>query len=332
MTQLRHDWTKSEVAQLFAKPFMDLIFQAQQVHRQQFDPNAVQMCTLLSIKTGTCPEDCKYCSQSGHYKTEVERQKMLAVDDVVAQAKAAKANGASRFCMAGAWRSPPAKDMPALIDMIKQIKALGMETCVSGGMLDAAQAQSFKAAGLDYYNHNLDSSPEYYKKVVTTRSYDDRKATLAECRKAGPKVCCGGILGLGETRADRVSFLVELANLPQHPKSVPINRLVPIDGTPFADNSKIDALEFVRTIAVARIMMPESMLRLSAGRLSMTPEQQTLCFMAGANSIFYGEKLLTTANPDVDHDKALFAKLGIVSKPDSECKGNVAATAPAALD
>ncbi len=320
MSQIRHNWTEAEVTKLYELPLLELLFQAQTVHRQYFEPNQVQMCTLLSVKTGTCPEDCGYCSQSGHNKTGIERQKLLSVQEVTEKARQAKANGATRFCMAAAWRSPPAKDMPTLIEMIKSIKELGLESCVSAGMLDEVQARQLKNAGLDYYNHNLDTSPEYYKKVATTRTYEDRLQTLEYLREANIKVCCGGILGLGETRQDRMSLLKQLANLPQHPQSVPINRLVPVKGTPLGDKAPIDNFEFVRTIAVARIMLPKSMLRLSAGRLSMNEEMQALCFFAGANSIFYGEKLLTTANPEANLDMDLFKKLGIQAKANSEAK------------
>ncbi|MCK0153561.1 biotin synthase BioB [Alcanivorax sp. S6407] len=308
---VRHDWKRSEIEALFALPFNDLLFQAASVHRAHFDPNAVQVSTLLSIKTGACPEDCKYCSQSGHYNTELEKEKLLEVARVVEEAKAAREKGASRFCMGAAWRSPRDRDMPFVLDMIRQVKGLGMETCMTLGMLDKDQAEALADAGLDYYNHNLDTSPEYYGKVITTRTYNDRLSTLSNVRDAGMKVCCGGIVGMGEERDDRVGLLQQLANLPHHPESVPINMLVKIEGTPLADVDDLDPFEFVRTVAVARILMPESYVRLSAGRQEMNDEAQALCFMAGANSIFYGERLLTTDNPEANHDQQLFKRLGI---------------------
>ncbi len=308
---VRHDWKRSEIDALFALPFNDLIFQAAALHRAHFDPNAVQVSTLLSIKTGACPEDCKYCSQSGHYNTELEKEKLLEVSRVVEEAKAARQNGASRFCMGAAWRSPRDKDMPYVLDMVRQVKDLGMETCMTLGMLNEGQAGALAEAGLDYYNHNLDTSPEYYGQVITTRTYNDRLSTLANVRDAGMKVCCGGIVGMGEERNDRVGLLQQLANLPHHPESVPINMLVKIEGTPLADVDDLDPFEFVRTVAVARILMPESYVRLSAGRQEMNDEAQALCFMAGANSIFYGERLLTTDNPEANHDQRLFKRLGI---------------------
>ena len=308
---VRHDWKRSEIDALFALPFNDLIFQAAALHRAHFDPNAVQVSTLLSIKTGACPEDCKYCSQSGHYNTELEKEKLLEVSRVVEEAKAARQNGASRFCMGAAWRSPRDKDMPYVLDMIRQVKDLGMETCMTLGMLDEGQAGALAEAGLDYYNHNLDTSPEYYGQVITTRTYNDRLSTLANVRDAGMKVCCGGIVGMGEERNDRVGLLQQLANLPHHPESVPINMLVKIEGTPLADVDDLDPFEFVRTVAVARILMPQSYVRLSAGRQEMNDEAQALCFMAGANSIFYGEQLLTTGNPQFVEDQNLFQRLGL---------------------
>ena len=308
---VRHDWKRSEIEALFALPFNDLLFKAATVHRAFFDPNAVQVSTLLSIKTGACPEDCKYCSQSGHYNTELEKEKLLEVARVVEEAKAARDKGASRFCMGAAWRSPRDRDMPFVLDMIRQVKGLGMETCMTLGMLDKDQAEALADAGLDYYNHNLDTSPEYYGKVITTRTYNDRLSTLSNVRDAGMKVCCGGIVGMGEERDDRVGLLQQLANLPHHPESVPINMLVKIEGTPLADVDDLDPFEFVRTVAVARILMPESYVRLSAGRQEMNDEAQALCFMAGANSIFYGERLLTTDNPEANHDQQLFKRLGI---------------------
>jgi len=310
-TAVRHDWKRSEIEALFALPFNDLLFQAAAIHRANFDPNAVQVSTLLSIKTGACPEDCKYCSQSGHYNTELEKEKLLEVARVVEEAKAARDKGASRFCMGAAWRSPRDRDMPFVLDMIRQVKGLGMETCMTLGMLDQGQAEALADAGLDYYNHNLDTSPEYYGKVITTRTYNDRLSTLANVRDAGMKVCCGGIVGMGDQRDDRVGLLQQLANLPHHPESVPINMLVKIEGTPLADVADLDPFEFVRTVAVARILMPESYVRLSAGRQEMNDEAQALCFMAGANSIFYGERLLTTDNPEANHDQQLFKRLGI---------------------
>ncbi len=308
---VRHDWKRSEIDALFALPFNDLLFQAANVHRAHFDPNAVQVSTLLSIKTGACPEDCKYCSQSGHYNTELEKEKLLEVARVVEEAQAARDKGASRFCMGAAWRSPRDKDMPYVLDMVRQVKSLGLETCMTLGMLDQGQADALADAGLDYYNHNLDTSPEYYGQVITTRTYNDRLSTLANVRDAGMKVCCGGIVGMGEQRDDRVGLLQQLANLPHHPESVPINMLVKIEGTPLADVDDLDPFEFVRTVAVARILMPQSYVRLSAGRQEMNDEAQALCFLAGANSIFYGERLLTTDNPEANHDQQLFKRLGI---------------------
>ena len=313
-SDLRHDWTRTEVRALFELPFNDLLFQAQQVHRQHFDANAVQVSTLLSIKTGACPEDCKYCSQSGHYDTGLDKEKLLAIEKVVQEAKNAREKGASRFCMGAAWRSPREKDMPYVIEMVKQVKALGLETCMTLGMLDSGQASQLAQAGLDYYNHNLDTSPEHYNQIITTRSYQDRLDTLAHVRDAGMKVCAGGIVGLGESREDRVGLLTQLATLPAHPDSVPINQLVKIAGTPLGDVDELDPFEFVRTIAVARILMPKSMVRLSAGRENMPESQQALCFLAGANSIFYGEKLLTTANPEAEADRKLFQRLGLTPK------------------
>ncbi len=307
----RHDWSLAEVKALFEQPFNDLLFQAQTVHRQHFDPNRVQVSTLLSIKTGACPEDCKYCPQSGHYNTGLEKEKLMEIENVVSQARDAKASGASRFCMGAAWRSPREKDMPYVLEMVKQVKSLGMETCMTLGMLDQGQAQQLADAGLDYYNHNLDTSPEHYQSIITTRTYQDRLDTLSNVRDAGMKVCCGGILGMGETAKDRAGLLMQLANLPEHPESVPINMLVKIEGTPLADVEDLDPFDFVRNIAVARILMPKSSVRLSAGREAMNEQMQALCFMAGANSIFYGERLLTTSNPEATSDMKLFRKLGI---------------------
>ena len=308
---VRHDWTLKEIQALFDLPFNDLLFQAQTVHRQFHDPNAVQISTLLSIKTGACPEDCKYCSQSGHYNTGLEKEKLMEIQNVLTQAREAKASGASRFCMGAALRSPREKDMPYVLDMVKQVKSLGMETCMTLGMLDQDQAQRLADAGLDYYNHNLDTSPEHYNSIITTRTYQDRLDTLANVRDAGMKVCCGGILGMGETARDRAGLLMQLANLPEHPESVPINMLVKIEGTPLENVDDLDPFDFVRNIAVARILMPKSSVRLSAGREAMNEQMQALCFMAGANSIFYGERLLTTSNPEASSDMQLFKKLGI---------------------
>jgi len=314
-SQPRHNWTREQVAALFALPFNDLIFQAQSVHRACFNPNQVQVSTLCSIKTGACPEDCAYCPQSAHFDTGLEKEKLMAVEKVLAEAQAAKASGATRFCMGAAWRSPRDKDMNAVLAMVAGVKALGLETCMTLGMLDHQQAQQLAEAGLDYYNHNLDTSPEYYGEIITTRTYQDRLNTLANVREAGMKVCCGGIVGMGEAEQDRAGLLLTLANLPEHPESVPINMLVKVEGTPLADAPDLDPFEFIRTVAVARIMMPKSHVRLSAGRETMNEQTQALAFLAGANSIFYGEKLLTTANPEADKDRALFAKLGIMPAP-----------------
>ncbi|MBE9567077.1 MAG: biotin synthase BioB [Proteobacteria bacterium] len=311
---LRHDWTKTEISSLFELPFNDLLFQAQSIHRQNFEPNEVQVSTLLSIKTGACPEDCGYCSQSANNDAEVERERLLPLDEVIEKAQLAKDNGASRFCMGAAWRNPTDKNLDKVIDMIVAVKGIGMETCVTLGMLTDTQSQRLKDAGLDYYNHNLDTSPEHYGNVITTRTYQDRLDTLKHVRDAGINVCSGGILGMGEERIDRSSLLQQLANLPEHPDSVPINMLVQVEGTPLHGVDKIEPLEFVRTIAVARIIMPKSVVRLSAGRTEMSDETQALCFLAGANSIFYGDRLLTTDNPDENHDQRLFDKLGINKK------------------
>lgn len=308
---LRHDWTSEEAKALFELPFNDLLFQAQVIHRQHFDPNQVQVSMLLSIKTGACPEDCKYCPQSGHYNTGLDKEKLLEVAKVVSEAKAAKDKGASRFCMGAAWRSPAEKDLPYVLEMVKQVKGLGMETCMTLGMLSGEQAQALSEAGLDYYNHNLDTSPEYYGDIITTRTYQDRLQTLSNVREAGMKVCCGGIMGMGEALSDRIGLLLQLANMPQHPESVPINLLVKVDGTPLDHAEDLEPFDFIRTIAVARILMPKSHVRLSAGREDMNEQMQSLCFLAGANSIFYGEKLLTTPNPEADKDMLLFEKLGI---------------------
>jgi biotin synthase len=310
-TGVRHDWTPEEVTALFQQPFNDLMFQAQTVHRQNFDANEVQISTLLSIKTGACPEDCKYCPQSGHYNTGLEKEKLMEIERVIEEAKAAREKGASRFCMGAAWRSPSEKQMPYVVGMIKQVRELGMETCMTLGMLDGDQAQQLADAGLDYYNHNLDTSPEYYKDIISTRTFANRLDTLQNVRDSGMKVCCGGIVGMGESLRDRAGLMVELANLPHHPESVPINMLVKVEGTPMGDVEDLDPFDFIRSIAVARIMMPESHVRLSAGREAMNEQMQSMCFLAGANSIFYGEKLLTTANPEADSDRLLFQKLGI---------------------
>lgn len=312
---IRHDWTRAEITALFALPFSDLMFQAQSVHRAYFNPNEVQVSTLCSIKTGACPEDCAYCPQSARYDTGLEKEKLMAVEKVIDEARAAKASGATRFCMGAAWRSPKGKDMPYVTHMVKGVKALGMETCMTLGMLDEQQAQDLAGAGLDYYNHNLDTSPEYYGEIITTRTYQDRLQTLANVRKAGMKVCCGGIVGMGEEVNDRAGLLQQLANMPEHPESVPINMLVKVGGTPLADEADLDPFDFIRTIAVARILMPKSHVRLSAGREQMNEQTQAMAFLAGANSIFYGEKLLTTPNPEANKDMQLFNKLGI--KPEA---------------
>ena len=311
LNDVRHDWTRDEIAALFALPFADLIFRAQTVHRRHFAANEVQISTLLSIKTGGCPEDCGYCSQSASHETGLRASKLMALDAVLADARAAKAAGATRFCMGAAWRSPKDKDLDAVCAMVEGVKALGMETCVTLGMLTPPQATRLKQAGLDYYNHNIDTSPEYYSEIITTRTFQDRLDTLAHVREAGLSVCCGGIVGMGEDEDDRVGMLHALATLPEHPESVPINGLVKIKGTKLGDSAPLDPIDFVRTVAVARITMPRSMVRLSAGRGELSDEAQALCFLAGANSIFYGDKLLTTPNPEESRDHRLFAKLGI---------------------
>ena len=308
---IRHDWVLSEVMDIFQLPFNDLIFKAQTIHRQYFDANKVQVSTLLSIKTGACPEDCKYCPQSIHHDTGLEKEKLLEVQRVVEEAKAAKAVGATRFCMGAAWKHPTNRDMPYLLEMVKGVKALGMETCMTLGLLSQLQAYALADAGLDFYNHNLDTSPEFYQQIITTRTYSERLQTLAYVREAGIKICSGGILGMGETLKDRANLLIQLANLDQHPESVPINNLVKVKGTPLANEKDIEPFDFIRMLAVARIMMPKSYIRLSAGREQMNEQMQALAFLAGANSIFYGDKLLTTSNPQVDKDNALFFKLGI---------------------
>ncbi len=309
---LRHDWGRDEILALFALPFTELLFRAATVHRQHFDPSEVQVSTLLSVKTGGCPEDCAYCPQAQRYHTGVEAQKLMSTDAVLEKARQAKAAGASRFCMGAAWRSPKDRDIPKVAEMIREVKALGLETCATLGMLSGEQATALKAAGLDYYNHNLDTAPEFYGEIIHTREFQDRLDTLGHVRDAGMKTCCGGIVGMGESREQRAGLLQALATLPAHPDSVPINRLVQVEGTPLAGTAELDPFEFVRTIAVARILMPKSMVRLSAGREQMSDELQALCFAAGANSIFYGEKLLTTGNPDTERDMALFARLGLV--------------------
>jgi biotin synthase len=313
---LRNDWTREEIQKLYDLPFLDLVFEAQRIHRENFPANTVQVSTLLSIKTGKCPEDCKYCSQSAHYDSKLEAEKRIAVEKVIHEAKQALAQGSSRFCMGAAWRNPHERDMPYVLEMVKEVKALGLETCMTLGMLNQSQAERLKDAGLDYYNHNLDTSREYYSHIISTRTFDDRLNTLDHVRHAGMKICSGGILGLGETKNDRIGLLYELATLPIHPESVPINMLVPIEGTPLAEVEKLDVTEWIRTIAVARIIMPKSYIRLSAGRESLSDTDQALAFMAGANSFFSGEKLLTTPNTGEGQDKILLNKLGIqIEKP-----------------
>jgi len=311
----RQNWTLKQVELMYEMPFMDLLYKAQTIHRANFPANQIQVSTLLSIKTGACPEDCKYCPQSARYNTGIEKQQLMEVEKVIKAAEEAKLNGSTRFCMGAAWKNPKQRDMPYLVDMIKAVKSLGMESCMTLGMLDKSQANQLSNAGLDYYNHNLDTSPEYYDQIITTRRYQDRIDTLENVRDAGMKVCSGGILGLGETQVDRASLLVQLANLPKQPESVPINKLVKVAGTPLDNVESLDEFIFIKTIAIARIMMPQSHVRLSAGREGMSEQTQALCFMAGANSIFYGCKLLTTANPDEDSDRQLFDKLGINKEP-----------------
>jgi len=313
MSVLRHDWQLAEVLALFDLPFNDLIFQAQSVHRQHFDPNEVQISSLLSIKTGSCSEDCGYCPQSARYDSGLKSEALMPIDEVIQAAQQAKDQGASRFCMGAAWRQPKDRDIERVVEMVQGVKALGMETCVTLGMLTDTQTARLKEGGLDYYNHNLDTSEDYYSEVITTRTYKDRLDTLARVRDAGINVCCGGIVGMGEGEQDRAKLLIELANMPKHPESVPINMLVQVEGTPLMGTEKLDPLVFVRTIAVARILMPTSRVRLSAGRKEMSDEMQALCFLAGANSIFYGDKLLTTDNPMTNHDVALFDRLGLHS-------------------
>lgn len=327
---VRHDWQLEEIDALFSLPFNDLLFRAHSVHRANFDPNTVQVSTLLSIKTGACPEDCKYCPQSTRYDTGLEPEKLMEVQKVIEEARQAKQAGSTRFCMGAAWRSPKPKDMPYVIEMVKGVKSLGLETCMTLGMLSPDQAEALGEAGLDYYNHNLDTSPEYYSHIITTRHYQDRLDTLAHVRGAGIKVCSGGILGMGESRRDRAGLLMQLANLPQHPESVPINMLVRVAGTPLENESDFDHFEFVRTVAVARILMPQSHVRLSAGREEMNEEMHALVYFAGANSIFYGEKLLTTPNPAENDDMRLFQRLGIQPEAASVADDTAAAETLAA--
>ncbi len=320
--ELRHDWDVSEVQALFDMPFNDLLFQAQSIHRAHFDPNSIQISTLLSIKTGRCSEDCGYCSQSAHHNTDLEAEALLSLDEVIAAAKKARAEGADRFCMGAAWSRPNKRDFPKVLEMIKAVKSLDMESCVTLGMLDTAQVKQLKEAGLDYYNHNLDTSPEFYGNVVSTRTFQDRLDTLNNVQQAGINVCSGGILGMGEERKDRCSLLMQLANMEKHPDSVPINMLVQVEGTPLFGQDEIEPLEFIRTVAVARIMMPQSVVRLSAGREEMSDEMQAMCFFAGANSVFYGERLLTTEGASAQNDQKLFAGLGM--KTSLEKKKNCA--------
>ncbi|VVM83289.1 Biotin synthase [Pseudomonas fluorescens] len=315
---LRHDWSLAEVKALFVQPFNDLLFQAQTVHRAHFDANRVQVSTLLSIKTGACPEDCKYCPQSGHYNTGLEKEKLMEVQKVLEEAARAKAIGSTRFCMGAAWKHPSAKDMPYVLEMVKGVKAMGLETCMTLGRLDQDQTEALAQAGLDYYNHNLDTSPEFYGSIITTRTYGERLQTLAYVRDSGMKICSGGILGMGESLDDRANLLIQLANLPEHPESVPINMLVKVAGTPLENADDVDPFDFIRMLAVARILMPQSHVRLSAGREAMNEQMQALAFFAGANSIFYGDKLLTTANPQADKDMQLFSRLGILPEAREE--------------
>jgi len=312
---IRHDWTVDEALALLGLPLSDLVFQAASVHRRHHVPNAVQVSTLLSIKTGACPEDCAYCPQSARYDTGLKAERLLSVDRVLDQARRARDGGATRFCMGAAWREPRDRDLDQVVRMVEGVRALGLETCATLGMLRPDQARRLADAGLDYYNHNLDTSPEYYGEIIGTRRYQDRLDTLAAVRAAGMKTCCGGIVGMGETRRDRAALMVQLATLPEHPQSVPINELVQVPGTPLAGAAKLDPFEFVRTVALARLMMPKAMVRLSAGREAMSDELQALCFLAGANSIFHGEKLLTTANPERERDLALFERLGLHAMP-----------------
>ena len=316
MINIRNNWAIEEVEALLAQPFHDLLYQAHSIHRELFNPNEIQMSTLLSIKTGACPEDCSYCSQSARNNTVTEPERLLGLEEVMSAAKAAKQTGATRFCMGAAWRNPTDKSLDRVIEMIQAVRGLGMETCVTLGMLTDTQSQKLKTAGLDYYNHNLDTSPEFYGEVITTRTYQDRLDTLAYVRNAGINVCSGGILGMGETQRDRARLLQQLANLPEHPESVPINDLVQVEGTPLAGIDRLDSFDFIRMIATARIMMPKAYVRLSAGRTEMNDEMQALCFFAGANSMFYGDRLLTTDNPDENHDQQLLTRLGMgMQKP-----------------
>jgi biotin synthase len=315
--EVRNNWSRDEVLALFEMPFNDLLFQAQTIHRQNFNPNEVQLSTLLSIKTGACPEDCKYCPQSARYDTGLEKEKLMQIEQVIEAAKAAKASGSSRFCMGAAWRSPHDRDIPAIEAMIKEVKSLGLETCMTLGMLTESQADTLSEAGLDYYNHNLDTSKEFYGDIITTRTYQDRLDTLANVRNSGMKVCSGGIVGMGEEQKDRAGLLMGLANLPKQPDSVPINMLVKVAGTPMESEEDLDPFEFLRTIAVARIMMPKSYVRLSAGREEMNEQMQAMAFMAGANSIFYCDKLLTTPNPKANSDMQLLNRLGITPEKSS---------------
>ncbi|TBR43188.1 biotin synthase BioB [Marinomonas agarivorans] len=314
----KHNWTYDEVQALFELPFMDLLFQAQTIHRNNFKKNEVQVSTLLSIKTGACPEDCKYCPQSGHYNTELDKERLMEVEKVLTEAALAKEKGATRFCMGAAWKHPSERDFPYVLEMVKGVKELGLESCVTLGTLNDQQASMLAEAGLDYYNHNLDTSPEYYNSIITTRSYQDRLDTLGRVRDSGIKLCCGGIMGMGEEQKDRIGLLRQLSEMTPHPESVPINMLVKVEGTPLANVDDLDPFDFIRTIAVARIMMPKSYVRLSAGREGMNEQTQALCFMAGANSIFYGEKLLTTPNPEANKDMQLFNKLGINAEATKE--------------
>ena len=333
---IRHDWTRDEVGALFALPFNELLHRAHSTHREYHDPNAVQVSTLLSIKTGGCPEDCAYCPQAARYDTGVQAQKLMSVEAVLERAQAAKDAGASRFCMGAAWRGPKDRDVLKVAEIINAVKGLGLETCATLGMLSGSQADTLKAAGLDYYNHNLDTAPEFYGEVIHTRQYQDRLDTLDHVRAAGMKTCCGGIVGMGESRDQRAGLLQTLANLPEHPQSVPINQLVQVEGTPLAGTATLDPFEFVRTIAVARLLMPASMVRLSAGRQQMDDAVQALCFFAGANSIFYGEKLLTTGNPDVADDRALFRRLDLhpleIVETDSTVHADILETEAAQAD
>lgn len=312
---MRHkQWTQKKIQKLYNLSFLQLLYKAHSVHKINFKNNEIELCTLLSIKTGLCPEDCAYCPQSGHYKTGLKKENLLGIDEIIKHAILARESGATRFCMGAGWRSPPEKDMPKIMDIITSVKNLGLETCMTLGMLSQKQANKLQKSGLDFYNHNLDTSPEYYKKIISTRKYQDRLDTLDYVRDSGIKICCGGIIGMGESREDRIELLRQLANLPKPPESVPINRLIPIPGTPLENTEKIDNFEFIRTVAVARIMMPTSMVRLSAGRESMSEEMQALCFMAGANSIHFGEKLLVTKNPEKVHDIQMLKKLGLKIK------------------